>query len=149
MLRLILKKRPSIPALAEELHLVIGQLVRRLRAEGASHELSWSQLSAMARLEAGGPTTIAALARTEAVKPQSMGATIAPLEKAGFVRRAPHASDGRQVVFALTRRGRQVRADGVRAKRQWLAGAVAEKLKPAEQRTLRAALAHLQRLLES
>ena len=39
----------SVSPLAEELYLVIAQLVRRLRTEGAQHELSWSQLSAMGR----------------------------------------------------------------------------------------------------
>lgn len=134
-----------VPALAEQLHLVISQLVRRLRAAGASHELSWSQLAAMCRLEAG-PMTIAALARVEAVKPQSMGATIRTLEHTGFVRRRPHVTDKRLVMFSLTRLGRQVRLNAARAKRKWLAGAVDEKLTPAEQRILRQAVAVLERL---
>jgi len=138
----------SVSALAEELHLVIGQLVRRLRTAGASHELSWSHLAAMCRLESG-PLTVAALARLESVKPQSMGATIRGLEKAGFVKRVPHATDKRQVLLSLTRSGRQVRFDAAKAKRKWLAGAVGGKLTAAEQRTLRAALALLRQLVES
>lgn len=138
----------SVSQLAEELYLVIAQLVRRLRVEGAQHELSWSQLAAMGRLEAGGPTTIAALARIEAVKPQSMGATIATLERAGFVERDPHPSDGRLIVFSLTPAGRKVRVDGARAKRKWLAERVAAELKPADQRKLSEAVELMNRLLQ-
>lgn len=138
----------AVNVLAEELHLVIAQLVRRLRAAGASHELSWSHLAAMCRLEAG-PQTIAALARVESVKPQSMGATIRVLEKAGFVKRVPHATDKRQALLSLTRSGRQVRVDAAHAKRKWLAGAVAAKLTSAEQKTLRQALKFLERLVQA
>ena len=140
---------PSVSQLAEELYLVIAQLVRRLRTEGAQHELSWSQLSAMGRLESGGPATIAALARIEAVKPQSMGATIATLERAGFVERDPHPSDGRQSVFSLPRAGRKVRVDGARAKRKWLASKIGEELNPAEQRKLSQAVGLMHQLLRT
>jgi DNA-binding MarR family transcriptional regulator len=145
-----MSKKPAtpVPALAEQLHLLINQLVRRLRAAGASHELSWSQLAAMCRLESG-PMTIAQLARVEAVKPQSMGATIRTLENTGFVRRNPHVTDKRQVMFSLTRLGRRVRADAGRAKRDWLAASMTEKLTPAERRTVSQALALLQRLVQA
>ena len=141
------KSAAPVPALAEQLHLLITQLVRRLRTAGASHELSWSQLAAMCRLESG-PMTIAQLARVEAVKPQSMGATIRTLEHTGFVRRDPHATDKRQVMFSLTRLGRQVRENTTLAKREWLAAAVAEKLTGPEQRMVRQALELLKPLVE-
>lgn len=141
------KRAAPVPALAEQLHLVVTQLVRRLRTAGASHELSWSQLAAMCRLESG-PMTIAALARVEAVKPQSMGATIRTLEHTGFVRRNPHATDKRQVMFSLTRLGRQVRQNAAQAKREWLADGVTAKLSAAEQRVLRQALELLERLVQ-
>jgi DNA-binding MarR family transcriptional regulator len=91
---------------------------------------------------------IAALARLEGVKPQSMGATIRVLENAGFVKRVPHATDKRQVLLSLTRTGRQVRIDAAKAKRRWLASAVDGKLTPAQQRTLRAALELLRELAQ-
>jgi DNA-binding MarR family transcriptional regulator len=138
---------PSVNVLADEFYLVIAQLVRRLRAEGVQHKLSWSQLSAMGRLESGGPATIAMLARIEAVKPQSMGATIATLERAGFVARNPHPSDGRQIVFSLTRSGRKVRIDGAKAKRKWLAGKIAGELRPAEPRQLTEAVGLMHKIL--
>lgn len=140
---------PTSPAaLAGELHLALAQLVRRLRAASAGHELSWSQLSAMAWLEAG-PATIASLARQESVKPQSMGATMRALERAGFVRSRPDATDGRQRLFSLTSSGRRIRVDATRAKRQWLTAVIGEKLDAGERRELRAAIELLRRLQRS
>lgn len=142
-------KRQSKPveALAEEMHGVLARLVRRLRTEGAQHELSWSQLSAMARLESEGPKTIATLAREESVKPQSMGAIIASLEKEGLVARDAHPSDGRQIMFSLTPAGQRIRNAGVRAKRKWLATAIAAELSAAEQQRLQTTLGLVERLI--
>lgn len=90
----------------------------------------------MGRLDQDGPSTTVALARAEAVRPQSMGATLAALEERGFVRRAPHPTDGRQVVFSLTDLGGRVLAESRSARQVWLAQAMAAKLDPAErQRT--------------
>jgi DNA-binding MarR family transcriptional regulator len=141
------KSAPPVSALAEQLHLLISELVRRLRTAAASHHLSWSQLSAMSRLESG-PMTIAQLARLEGVKPQSMGATVRVLEQMGFVRRSPHATDKRQVMFSLNRVGHQMRQDAARAKRKWLIAALDNKLTVAEQRSLAQALRLLERLVE-
>jgi len=123
-----------------------GLLVRRLRAESASHELSWSQLVVMKRLDSE-PATTADLARAESVKPQSMGATLNALEQWGLVERRPHPSDGRQVVFALTDEGHRVREKASADKRAWLMAAVAE-LSPEDQDTLFAATAVIRRLVE-
>ena len=43
----------------------IGLLVRRVRAAGASHELSLTEASVMGRLARSGPATTADLARAE------------------------------------------------------------------------------------
>src|ERR1700684_3035642 len=58
----------------------IGLLVRRVRAVTAAHELSWSEGMVLGRLAKDGSAATAELARAEAVKPQSMGATISALE---------------------------------------------------------------------
>ncbi|RZL66164.1 MAG: MarR family transcriptional regulator [Variovorax sp.] len=130
---------------AERLQSVMLQLNRRLRLLSGSHQLTWSQLAVLARLEALGPATTAALARIEAVRPQSMGATLASLEELGLVLRAPDPADGRQVIFELTGAGRQLRAEAAAAKRAWLASAIAG-LEGAEQRTLLDAIAILEKL---
>ena len=135
------------PAVAE-LSLAIGQLVRRLRVEVNPDELSWSQLTTLARLDKVGAMTTADLARAEFVKPQSMGTTLADLEQAGLVQRRPHPTDGRQVLFALTAEGMEARRQRNIAKREWLLAAMA-KLDPVEQQTLMAAAALIKRLAES
>jgi DNA-binding MarR family transcriptional regulator len=131
-----------------ELSLAIGQLVRRLRVEANPGELTWSQIATLARLDNAGAMTTADLARSEFVKPQSMGTTRADLEQAGLVQRRPHPTDGRQVLFALTAEGTEARRQRNLAKREWLLAAMA-RLDPAEQQTLLVAAALIKRLAES
>ena len=138
-------KPMPLEAIVEELLRATVLLRRRLRAEANPTELTWSQISAMARLAHTGWMTTADLARAEAVKPQSMGATLASLEQEGLVRRRPDPSDGRQVLFGLTELGSETRQHNMFLKRRWLVSAMA-KLNPAEHQTLVAASALIQRL---
>jgi DNA-binding MarR family transcriptional regulator len=131
-----------------ELSLAIGQLVRRLRVETNPSELTWSQTTALARLDKMGWMTTADLARAESVKPQSMGAVLADLEQEGLVQRRPHPTDGRQVLFALTDEGVKARRKRSIAKQEWLLAAMA-KLDPAEQQILISAIALIKRLGDS
>ncbi len=124
----------------------VGLLVRRVRAEGGQHELSWSQMFVLKRLESG-PATTAELARAEGVKPQSMGTTVASLEELGLVERHPHPSDGRQVHIALSAHGAEVRRSSGEAKRAWVAQAIAG-LDRQEQEALFAAGEIIRRLAE-
>ncbi|MDA8381657.1 MAG: MarR family transcriptional regulator [Betaproteobacteria bacterium] len=136
---------PSPHDVAVELKLAVGQLVRRLRAQIGSGELTLSQLSAMARLESHGPMTTADLARAEAVKPQSMGAVLASLEPAGLVERRPHPTDGRQILFALTPLGVKERHRRSAAQQQWMETALS-RLSRKELHTLAAATPLIKRL---
>jgi DNA-binding MarR family transcriptional regulator len=113
----------------------IGFLVRRVRAAADSQELSLTEAAVMARLAKDGPATTADLARSEGMKPQSMGTTIAALEEMGMVERKPHPTDGRQVNIELTAIGTAVRNRAKDAKRTWLAQAIAQ-LDKQEQETL-------------
>ena len=134
----------AVAALAQ----VIGLLVRRLRAAGASHELSLTDSAVMARLAREGPATTADLARAEGMKPQSMGSVIAGLEEMGIVARKPHPTDGRQMNIELTAKGTAVRKSAKEAKRTWLCEAIA-KLDERERETLFAAGEIMKRLGES
>lgn len=60
------------------------------------------------------------------MKPQSMGTTIASLEEMGIVKRTPHATDGRQMLIALTPKGVQLRKKTREAKQMWLSQAIAK-----------------------
>jgi DNA-binding MarR family transcriptional regulator len=122
-----------------------GQLLRRVRAESNPGELTWSQASALSRLHKQGPMTIADLARADSVKPQSMGATVAGLEREGLVERQPHPADGRQVLFGLTEAGIANRRTNSVLKRAWLSAAMAQ-LDPGEIQTIITAAALIKRL---
>jgi DNA-binding MarR family transcriptional regulator len=128
-----------------DLSLAIGQLLRRLRLEVNTGGLSWSQVSALSRLDRAGAMTTAELARAESVKPQSMSATLVDLEREGLIERRPHPTDGRQVLVSLTPKGTDVRRKRSLAKQQWLLAAVA-KFDPAEQQALVSAIALLKHL---
>jgi len=130
-----------------ELLAAMGQLVRRLRAEAKSGEISWSQISIMARLN-GGAMTTADLARAENMKPQSMGTALAQMEEDGLVKRQAHPTDGRQILFALTAAGIEGRYRSRLAKREWLLASIA-RLDRGEQQKLLAAIPILKRLAES
>jgi DNA-binding MarR family transcriptional regulator len=130
-----------------ELLAAMGLLVRRLRAESRSGEVSWSQVAIMARLD-GGAMTTADLARAEGMKPQSMGASLAAMEEEGLVRRKAHPTDGRQILFELTPAGVEGRYRRRLAKREWLLSAIA-KLDRDEQKTLFAATDVIKSLAES
>ena len=138
----------SLETAITELSLAIGQLLRRLRAESNPDGLTWSQTVALSRLEKAGPMTTADLARAESVKPQSMGATLAELEREGLVKRHPHPTDGRQVLFALTAEGVEARRKRSAAKQKWLLAAMA-KFDPDERQTLVSAAALIKRLGEA
>ncbi len=126
----------------------IGLLVRRVRAAAAaSYGLSWTESAVAARLSKGGPATTAELARAEAMKPQSMGATIASLEEMGMVVRKPHPTDGRQMNVELTAKGAAVRKNAVDAKHTWIVQAVTA-LDEQEQQTLLKAGEIIRRLAE-
>jgi DNA-binding MarR family transcriptional regulator len=129
-------RKPFEDAVTDLVH-AIGLLVRRLRAMGGNQDLSWTQAIVVSRL-VDGPATIADLARAEAMKPQSMGTTIAALEDMGIVERKPHPTDGRQVNIELTSKGAAIRKSAKDAKQTWLAQAIAQ-LDKQDQATLFAA----------
>jgi DNA-binding MarR family transcriptional regulator len=140
--------RNTVDTAVTDLVQAIGKLARRLRAESASHGLSWTESVVMARLARGGPATTADLARAEGMKPQSMGATISALEEMGLVERKPHPTDGRQMNIELTARGESMRKSAKDAKRTWLALAIT-RLDEQERETLFAAGEIIRRLAES
>jgi DNA-binding MarR family transcriptional regulator len=127
---------------------VLGALTRRLRAESVGDGLSHSEHAVLRRLYELGPTTTAALARAELVKPQSMGKTLAGLEEEGFVARALDETDGRCRNVSMTAKGKRVLLAGRAARQNWLARAIGEKLGVQEQRDLQAALELLRRVVE-
>jgi len=128
---------------ASELRLVLGQLVRRLRAE---YSFPVAQASVLSRLDREGAQTTSALAAAEHVRPQSMAQTLAELETAGLIERRPDPGDRRRIQIGLTERGRERVREGRGRREDWLAAAIAAELSPEEQRALLAAVPLLHRL---
>jgi len=136
-------------AVAGELRVVLGRLKRRLREELHMGELSWSQVSVLGHLERGGPATVTTLARAEGMRPQSMGATVAVLERAGLVSGVADPNDGRQTVISLTVACRDLIKASRAAREDWLFRSIRTNLTPAEQKQLANAVELLKRVADS
>ncbi|MGD0197088.1 MAG: MarR family transcriptional regulator [Solirubrobacteraceae bacterium] len=130
--------------LASELRVVIGQLVRRLRAEKL---LPLTHNSVLSRLERCGPASASDLAAAEKMRPQSMAQTLGELEEHGYITRTPDLNDKRRVLVTIADAGLETLAEYRRKREGWLALALAE-LSSDEQRTLAKALAVMRRLAE-
>jgi DNA-binding MarR family transcriptional regulator len=131
---------------ASDLRVVLGQLIRRLRAE---NRFPLSQVAVLGRLDRCGPKSVSDLALAERVRPQSMAQTVADLETDGFVTRRPDPDDRRRALVELTDEGfTRLQADRA-ARDGWLARAIADKLSPADQDTLETAVELLRQLADS
>lgn len=136
-------------ALAADLNALSKKLKRRLRELASAGDLTPSQTAVLMHLDRDGPTTVTALARSEGVRSQSMGATIAGLEAAGLVTGSPDPNDGRQTILSLTPACRELIRSGRAARHDWLFRAIQTKLTPQEQEQLAAAMSLLNRLVDT
>ncbi|SBW26817.1 MarR family winged helix-turn-helix transcriptional regulator [Protofrankia symbiont of Coriaria ruscifolia] len=139
----------DVDQVAATLRLSIGLLLRRLRQAQPAGELTMPESSALVRLERGGPTTAAALAKLEQISPQSMGATLGALEARGLVERRPDPQDGRRVILSITEAGLQALRDRRNARTEQLAQALSTGFTHAELEQLMAAAPLLERLAQS
>jgi DNA-binding MarR family transcriptional regulator len=130
---------------ASDLRLVIGQLVRRLRAE---HRFPLAQGTVLGRLDREGTQSVSDLAAKERVRHQSMTQTVADLEADGFVERRPDPADRRRVLVSLTAPGRSALEADRRQRVGWLAGAIDERLSARELRVVDEAVGLLRRLAD-
>ena len=136
---------------ATELTMAMTRLRARLRLESSApvRSWTWSQLSTLRRIIEHGPTTAAALAQIEHVRPQSIAETVAALKANGLVTTAPDPADGRKSLLTATALGHQV-ADSVIAQReQWLTRALDAMATPAERQLLADAVTVLNKLADS
>ena len=139
---------PELAGQAGDLRIRMSRLARRLRREDRGHPLPLSQLSALSRLDRLGAATLSELAEGERVRPQSMARTLASLEAAGLVVRAPHPTDRRRHLIRLTGTGHTVIAENHLRRDTWLARAMASALSPDERDLLIRASALLDRLAD-
>jgi len=131
---------------SQDLQIVLGRLVRRLRAENT---LPLRHTTVLSRLEREGPLGTSDLAQRERMRPQSMAETIKELVSEGLVMRDPDPTDGRRWFIALTATGRETVLRDRARREEWLATAIAGELTSREQETLAKAVALLSRLADT
>jgi DNA-binding MarR family transcriptional regulator len=141
-----MKTKADPARVASDLRVVMGQLVRRLRAE---HRFGLSQAAVLGRLDREGPRSVSDLASAERVRPQSMAQTVGELESSGLVARRADPDDRRRALVELTDHGRAVLEEDRRQREGWLARAIVEDLSAEEQAVLADAVELLRRLAGS
>jgi DNA-binding MarR family transcriptional regulator len=137
--------RVDASLLSSELRVVLGQLMRRLRAE---HQFPLHHGAVLGRLDRQGPQSTVELACAERVRPQSMGQTLAELELGGLISRRPDETDGRRTLLELTDAGRQALAEDRQRREGWLTQAIEQGFSADEQEVLANATPLLARLTE-
>lgn len=131
---------------ASELRVVLGQLMRRLRAE---HRFSIAHGSVLGRLDREGAMSTSDLAAAERVRPQSMAQTVSELEADGLINRRPDPADGRRALLELTDRGRGTLQVDRQQREGWLIQAITDGFCEEDQQVLAQAVPLLARLADS
>jgi DNA-binding MarR family transcriptional regulator len=137
---------PNSARVASDLRVVLGQLIRRLRAE---HRFPLSHGAVLGRLDREGPQSVSDLATKERVRHQSMTQTVKDLESDGYVERRPDPDDRRRAVVGLTDAGRATLELDRRHREGWLASALEERLSADERRVIEEAVEILRRLTDA
>ncbi|PRY18155.1 MarR family winged helix-turn-helix transcriptional regulator [Kineococcus rhizosphaerae] len=132
---------------AHDLRVLLSRLRRRLLEVQGSDDLPAGAISVLLRLDKDGPSTAAALAAAERIRPQSTAATIAALQEQGLVDRRPDPDDGRRLLVDLTAAGRDRVAGDRAARGAWLTQAFQTRYSDGERAEVVRALALLERLL--
>lgn len=135
---------PASPApdLAEQLHRLAIQMLRRLRVEDAKSGIPPARLSALSVLVFGGACSLTALADAEQVRPPTMSRIVDGLVSEGLATRVTDPSDARAVRIRATARGTRMLLAGRDRRVARLQVAIAG-LSPAERSALHAAVAPL------
>jgi len=133
---------------AAALQVSVGLLRRQLREVPVEGELTSPEISALARLDRGGPTTASALAKLEQISAQSMGATLGGLRARGLIEPTSDPNDGRRVVLSITKAGLDALRIRRNARVEQLAQALSTGFTRAELKHLMAAAPLIERLAQ-
>ena len=139
----------DVDEVARALHLTIGRIARSLRRNHRTGELTLSEASLLARIEATGPTTPGALAASENVRPQAIAATLSSLETFGYLRREPDPEDGRRTIVSLTDHGHALRQQRRNESTDRLSQAISDTVGGSELGALRDAVALIARVADA
>jgi DNA-binding MarR family transcriptional regulator len=139
----------AVLATADDLRALVGKLRRKLQEQASPEEFTPSQTSVLLRLHKRGPATLSELARAEGMRPQSMSAIVAALERAGLITGAPHPTDGRQTILSVSDAAHALIESNRAAKNDWLARAISSQYIDSERAELVRGIELLHRLLEA
>jgi DNA-binding MarR family transcriptional regulator len=129
------------------LRLVVARLYRQLAQASADDlNLTYAQLSALARTEEYGPIRLGELAALEQVAAPSLTRTVRPLAAAGLIDKEADPSDGRSWLVEISPEGRAL-LGRIRRERSELLARRMSRLTADQRDTLLAALPVLELLL--
>ncbi|EWM11901.1 MarR family winged helix-turn-helix transcriptional regulator [Kutzneria sp. 744] len=138
----------DVDDLASALQDSVSLLARRLRQAATPGELTLPERSALSRLDRGGPSTSAELARAEQITPQAMATTLGGLEQRGLVERRNDPHDGRRIIMSASESGREVLRRKRAAHARQLAAALGSGFSEEELAALAFAVPLIERLAE-
>lgn len=138
---------PVDPEVSSRLRLAIARLNRQMVRASSGQDLTFAQLSALARIEERGPMRLGEVAARERVAASSMTRTLAPLTAQGLIGKAPDPQDGRSCLIEITPHGASVIARIRRERAQLLARRM-ESLSPRQWEAIYAALPVLEALAD-
>jgi DNA-binding MarR family transcriptional regulator len=133
---------------ARDLRVVFSRLRRRLREVATADDLTPSQTAVLLRLIKDGPASTSELAGAERVRPQSIAATLAGLDRHGLVERTADPDDGRRQLITLTAAGRGRAESDRKVRDEWLVRAMQDRYTERERQVINEALTLLGRLEE-
>ncbi|MFZ1179141.1 MAG: MarR family transcriptional regulator [Mycobacterium sp.] len=133
---------------ARDLRVVFSRLRRRLRKVATADDLTPPQTAVLLRLVKDGPASTSQLAGAERVRPQSMAATVAGLDRHGLIARTPDPDDGRRQLITLTALGRKRAESDRKVRGEWLVRAMQDRYTERERQVINEALTLLGRLDE-
>ena len=134
-------------AAVARLRLIVARLYRQMAQASADDlNLTYAQLSALARAEDYGPIRLGELAALEQVAAPTLTRTVRPLAEAGLMGKEPDPSDGRSWLVRITDEGSAVLGRIRRERSELLARRMARLTAP-QRDALLAALPVLELLL--
>ncbi len=121
---------------------------RKIRRQTSSHQLTPTQVQALAHLDRVGPMSARAVADLEMVAPQTIARTVTYLEQEGLVSRTVDPNDARAALISVTTAGHQTLERDRGRRSEWLTDVLEQSCSPVERELLFLAGSLLRRIAE-
>ena len=139
---------PDLAVTATKLRTAVRLLGRRAYVQPGGDGPTRAEQGVLAWLDEQEAMSPSALAAAEKVRPQTMGQTLDALSDRGWIQRAPHPADRRQILISLSPAGRE-ELRRVRSLRQdWLVRQLSQ-LELSDQQAIANAVEILERIAKS